>query len=176
VGGAQRPKDLPYPTLADPDDTGEVGGGQLLTALHLPQPPQLFDALGASEGAAPQRGEGAAHVVLAHPDLPRHGGRVEWLAAGDLAGLVELLDALQRPSRRLTLLELGAAAAGVGGLQGLELLGSWVAVADRLGAQVGQASVGLVAGAEGVEPLAGDRGGGADLPGEGGRVELLTAL
>jgi transposase len=35
VGGAQRPKHLPNPALADADQAGEVGGGQPLAALHL---------------------------------------------------------------------------------------------------------------------------------------------
>jgi hypothetical protein len=37
--------------------------------------------------------------VLAHPDIPRYGWRVEWLATGDLTGLLELFDARQRPPR-----------------------------------------------------------------------------
>jgi hypothetical protein len=146
-----------------------------LAALGLPQPPELGDALGAGEGAAAKGGEGAAHVVLADADLAGDRGRVERLAAGGLAVLVELLDALQRPPSRRLLLGLGAAAAGVGGLQRLELPGGGVAVADRLGPQIGQPSVGLPAGAQGVQPLAGDRGGGADLAGQGGGVELLAA-
>jgi len=98
--------------------------------------------------------------VLAGADLPGDRGRVELLAAGDLAVLVELLDALQRPACRRMLLDLGSAAAGVRGLQGLELLGGRVAVADRLAAQAGQSPVGSVAGAQGMEPLARSCGGG----------------
>jgi hypothetical protein len=103
-----------------------------LAALGLPQPPQLLDALSAGKRTASQRGQGAAHIVLAHPDLPGHGGRVERRTAGDLTLLVALLDLLQRPPRRPAVLELGSAAAGVGGLQGGELLGGRSAVAGRL--------------------------------------------
>jgi len=60
--------------------------------------------------------------VLAHLDLAGDLGRVELLATGDLAGLVELLDALQRPPRRGRLVGLGSATVGVDGLQRLELL------------------------------------------------------
>jgi hypothetical protein len=49
---------------------------------------------GGGECATPQREQGAAHILLAHPDPAGDRGRVEWLAAGDLASLVELLDAL----------------------------------------------------------------------------------
>jgi hypothetical protein len=38
-GGAQRPQDLPHPALADPDQPGDVGEGEALAALGLPQPP-----------------------------------------------------------------------------------------------------------------------------------------
>jgi hypothetical protein len=131
--------------------------------------------LGAGQGAAPQGDQGAAHVVLAHPNLASDFGRVELLTAGDLAGLVELLDAVQRPPRRQTLLELGAAAVGVGALQRLELLRGWVAVTNWLDAQASQPPVGLLAGAQGVQPLAGDRAGGADLSRQLGRVERLAA-
>jgi len=96
VGGAQRPKDLADAAFTDADDAGQIGDGEPLAALGLPQPPELLDALGAGEGAAAERGQGAAYVVLAAPDLAGDLGRVERLAAGDLAALVELLDALQR--------------------------------------------------------------------------------
>jgi hypothetical protein len=135
----------------------------------------LLDPLGVGEGAAPQRDQGAAHIVLAHSNLPRHGGRVQVLATGDLTGLVELLDPLQRLVCRPTVLKLGSAAVGIGSLQGGELLAGWAAVADRLGPQVPQARVALAAGAQGVEPLAGDRGGGADLGCQLGRIERLAA-
>jgi hypothetical protein len=49
---------------------------------------------GVGERATPQRGQGAAHILLAHSDLAGDHGRVEWLVTGDLVGLVELLDAL----------------------------------------------------------------------------------
>ena len=156
-------QDLPHPALADPDQAGDVGEFEPLAALGLPQLPELLDALGAGQGAAPQRGQGAAHIVLAHPDLSGDLGRVELLATGDLAGLVELLDALQRPPRRAAVLGLGSAAVGVGGLQGLQLLRGWPAVAGRLRPQAGQPPVALLAGAQGVQPLAGDGAGGADL-------------
>jgi hypothetical protein len=176
VGGAQRAKDLPHAALPDPDDAGQVGEGDALAALHLPQPPQLLNALCGGEGAAPEGGDGAAHVVLAHPDQPGDYGRVEWLAAGDLVVLVELLDALQRPPGRPGVLRLGAAAAAVGGLQRLELLRGRVAVADRLGPQLGKSSVGPIAGAQRVEPLPRDRGCGPDLTRQRGRIELLAVL
>jgi hypothetical protein len=48
-------------------------------------------------------------------------------------------------------------------------------VADRLGPQAAQAGVGLAAGPQAVQPLAGDRGGGADLGRQLGRVEPLAA-
>jgi hypothetical protein len=123
---------------------------------------------------APQRQQGAAHVVLAHVELAGDRGRDEWLATGDLVVLVELLDALQRPPRGPGVLDLGAGAAGVGRLQGLDLLGGRVAVADRLAAQASQSAVGLVAGAQGVQPLAGDRGRRADLGRQLGGVEPLA--
>ena len=123
VGGAQGAEHLPDSALADPDQPGDVGGGEPLAAFGLPQPPQLLDPLRVGEGAAPQRDQGTAHIVLAHPDLPRHGCRVQVLAAGDLTGLVELLDPLQRPVCRPTVLDLGSAAVGIGSLQGGELLG-----------------------------------------------------
>jgi hypothetical protein len=145
-----------------------------VAALGLPQPPQLLDALGAGQGAAPQCGEGATHIVLAGSDLPGELSRVQRSAAGDLAGLVELLDALQRPPRRPGVFGLGSAAAGIGGMQRVELLGGWVAMADRLGAQIAQARVAQAAGAQGVQPLAGDRGGGADLGCQFGRIEWLA--
>ena len=122
VGGAQRPQDLPYPALAGPDQAGDVGDGEALAALSLPQPPELGDALGAGESAASERGQGAAHIVLAHPGLAGNRGWVQLLTSGDLAGLVELLDALQRPPRRGRLVGLGSATVGVDGLQRLELL------------------------------------------------------
>src|SRR5512133_4018591 len=146
-----------------------------MAALGLPQPPELGNALGAGLGAAPQRDQGAPHIVLAYPSLASDRGRVERLAAGDLTGLVELLDAVQRPPRRSGVFELGAAPVGVDGLQRLELLRGWLAVACRLDAQASQPPVGLAAGAQGVEPLAGDRAGGADLGRQLGRVELLAA-
>ena len=174
VGGAQRPQDLPYPALAGPDQAGDVGDGEALAALGLPQPPELGDALGAGESAASERGQGAAHIVLAHPNLLGDRGRVERLTLGDLAGLVDLLDPLQCQSRRRTLVGLGPAAVSVGGLQRDQLLAGWVAVADRLSPQASQARVGLVAGPQGVQPLAGNRGGGPDLGREYLRVEPLT--
>jgi hypothetical protein len=61
--------------------------------------------------------------MLAHLDLPGRLGPIQRLATGDLAGLVALFDALQRPVWRPTVLDLGSAAAGVGRLQCLELLG-----------------------------------------------------
>ena len=67
------------------------------------------------------------------------------------------------------------AAVGVGGLQPGSCSGVGAAVADRLGPQAGQPPVALLAGAQGVQPLAGDRGGGADLGRQLGRVELLAA-
>ena len=70
---------------------------------------------------------------------------------------------------------VGAAAVGVDGLQRLQLLRGRVAVADRLGPQASQARVGLAAGPQGVQPLAGDRGGGADLGRQLGWVEPLAA-
>ena len=163
VGGAQRPKDLPHPALADPDQPSHLAEFEALAALGLPQPPELLDPLGAGQGAAAQRDQGATHIVLAHPNRLGDLGRVERLTSGDLAGLVELLDALQRPPRRAAVLDLGSAAVGVGGLQGLQLLGGWPAVAGRLGPQAGQPPVALLAGAQGVQPLAGDGAGGADL-------------
>jgi hypothetical protein len=105
---------------------------EALAALGLPQPPELLDPLRRGERTASKRGQGAAHIVLAHPDLPGHGGRVQRLAAGDLTLLVALLNLLQRPPRRPAVLELGSAAAGVGGLQRGELLGGRSAVAGRL--------------------------------------------
>jgi hypothetical protein len=162
--------------LADADQAGHLGEGEPLAALHLPQPPELLDALGGGEGAAAERQQGAAHVVLTHPDLPGDLGRVEGLAAGDLVVLVELLDALQGPPRRRGVLKLGAAAVGVGGLQRLELVGGRLAVADRLAPQASQPAVGLLPGAQRVQPLAGNRGAGSDLTGEGSRLELLAAL
>ena len=164
VGGAQRPQDLPHPALADPDQAGDVAEFEALAALGLPQPPELLDPLGAGQGAAAQRAKGAAHIVLAHPELLADRGRVEWLAVGEFASLVALLDALQRPPRRAVVLDVGSAAVGVGGLQRLQLLGGWPAVAGRFGPEAGQPPVALLAGAEGVEPLAGDGAGGADLP------------
>ena len=122
MGGAQRPQDLAHATLADPDQPGHLSEGEPLATLGLPQPPQLGDPLGAGQGAAPQRGQGATHIVLAHLDLAGDLGRIQRLATGDLAGLVELFDLLQRPVCRPTVLELGSAAAGVGRLQCLELL------------------------------------------------------
>jgi hypothetical protein len=171
VGGPQRPQDLPHPTLADPDQAGDVGEGEPLATLDLPEPPELLDPLGAGQGAASQRDKGAAHEVLAHPDLVGDLGRVELLAAGDLAGLVELLDPLQRQSLRRMLVGLGSAAIGVGGLQRGQLLRGWVAMADRLGPQASQARVGLVAGPQGVQPLAGNHAGGADLGRQLARIE-----
>jgi hypothetical protein len=94
VGGAQRPQHLPHPTLPDPQQAGHIGEGEPLAALGLPQPPQLLDPLGAGERTAAERGQGAAQIVLAHPDLPGQGGRVQRLTAGDLTLLVALLDAL----------------------------------------------------------------------------------
>ena len=116
VDGAQRPQDLPDAALADADDAGHLREGELLAALDLPQPPEVFDALGAGEAATAEGGEGAAHVVLAHADIPCHRGRIEGLAMGDLVVLVELLDALQRPPGWRGVVDVGAAAAGVGGL------------------------------------------------------------
>jgi hypothetical protein len=175
VGGPQWPQDLPHPALPDPDQPGHIGEGEPLATLGLPQPPQLLNPLGAGQGAAPQRGQGAAHIVLAHLDLAGDLGWVERLAPGDLAGLVELLDPLQRPVCRRRLLGLGSATLGIGSLQGDELVVGWAAVAHWLGSQTGQARVGPVASAEGVQPLAGDRGAGADLGGQLGRVEWLPA-
>jgi hypothetical protein len=117
VGGAQRRQDLAHAALADPDQPGHLGEGEPLATLGFPQPPQLGDPLGAGQGAAPQRGQGATDVVGAHPNLPSHLGRIQRLATGDLAGLVALFDALQRPVWRPTVLDLGSAAAGVGRLQ-----------------------------------------------------------
>jgi hypothetical protein len=132
VGGAQRPQDLPHPGLPDPQQAGHIGEREPLAALGLPQPPQLLDPLGAGEGAASERGQGAADIVLAHPDLPGHGGRVQRLITGDLTLLVALLDALQRRPCWVAVVAGGSAAAGVGGLQRLELLGGRSAVAGRL--------------------------------------------
>jgi hypothetical protein len=137
VGGPQRPEHLPDPALADPDQASDVTELEALTALGLPQPPQLLDTLGVGEGTAPERGQGAAHVVRTDPDLPGDLGRIQRAAAGDLAGLVELLDMLQRLSHCGRLVGLGSAAAGVGGLQCLELLRGWAAVAGRLAPQAG---------------------------------------
>jgi hypothetical protein len=75
----------------------------------------------------------------------------------------------------VAVLERGSAAAGVGGLQRLELLGGRSAVAGRFGPEAGQPPVALLTGAEGVQPLAGDCAGGADLGGQRGRVEWLAA-
>jgi hypothetical protein len=166
VGGAQGAEHLPDSALADPDQAGHIGEREPLAALGLPQPPELLDAGGVGQRTAPERAEGAANIVLAHADLLGDLDRVELLTVGDLMGLVELLYALQRPPRRRRLLELGSAAIGVGGLQHLELLGGWAAVAGRLGPQTRQPPVSLLAGAEGVQPLAGDRRGGADLAGQ----------
>ena len=79
----KRAQDLPDPALADPDQPGDVGDGEPLAAFGLPQPPQLLDPLGAGQGAAAQRDQGAAHIVLAHPNLPRDGsaGSSGWLRA-----------------------------------------------------------------------------------------------
>jgi hypothetical protein len=153
VGGPQWPQDLADPALADADQAGHVGERKPLATLDLPQPPELLDPLGAGEGAAAQRAKRAADVVLADADLPGDLGHIQRLAAGDLAGLVELLDPLQRQSLRRMLVGLGSAAIGVGGLQRGQLLRGWVAVADRLGPQASQPRVGLVAGAQGVQPL-----------------------
>jgi hypothetical protein len=58
----------------------------------------------------------------------------------------------------------------------VELLGSGAAVADWFGPQARQPWVALLAGAKGVQPLAGNRGGGGvDLLGKLGRVEPLAA-
>jgi hypothetical protein len=113
--------------------------------------------------------------VLAHLDPAGDLGRVERLATVGLAGLVELLDPLQRPLCRPTVLELGSATFGIGGLQRAELLIGWAAVADRLNSQAHEPPVALLAGAEGVQPLAGDCGGGADLGGQLRRVQWLAA-
>jgi hypothetical protein len=123
---------LPDPALPDSQQAGHLGEGEPLAGLGLPQPPQLGDPLGAGEGTAAERGQGAADIVLAHPDLSGHGGRVQRLTAGDLTLLVALLHTLQRPPCRVAVLKGGAAAAGVGGLQGGELVGGRSAVAGRL--------------------------------------------
>jgi hypothetical protein len=57
VGGSQRPKYLPYPALAGPDQAGDVGDGEPLAALGLPQLPELGDALGAGRLFVMKRGE-----------------------------------------------------------------------------------------------------------------------
>jgi hypothetical protein len=44
----------------DPDQASHISEGEPLATLDLPQPPELGDALGAREGAAPRREQGAA--------------------------------------------------------------------------------------------------------------------
>jgi hypothetical protein len=148
----------------------------VLTALLLDHPPELGDPLGVGQLPAPQRGQGLGGVGAAHVDLAGKRGRLQVLAVADLAGPPCLFDPLQRAGGRLAWrLDLGPAAAGVGGLQRRELVGGWLAVAGRLGPQRGQARVAGAGGPQGVQPLPGGRHGGAELAGELGRVQRCAA-
>jgi hypothetical protein len=168
---AQRPQHLPDPALAHPQHAGGVGRGQVPAAVALDHPPQLLDPLRRGHGPAPQGGQDLGGVRPADADLPGDLGRVELAATRLLVGAVELLDALQRPVRHRLVLELGSAAAGVGGPQRGELLGRGGAVLGWLAAQRGQGRVAVAGGAEGAQPLAGHGGGDAGLAGQLVRVE-----
>ncbi len=175
LAGAQRPQHLPDPALTDPEHAGGVGGGQVPAAVAFDHPPELFDPLGGGHGPAAQGGQGLGGVGAANADLAGDLGRVKAPAVGLLLLVVELLDALQRVIRRRLRLEIGSAAAGVGGLQRGELLGGGGAVLGRLAAQPGQGGVAVAGGAEGAQPLAGHGGGDAGLAGQASRVQPAVA-
>jgi hypothetical protein len=99
VGGPQRPQHLADPALAHADQAGDVGERKPLSALDLPQPPELLNPLGIGQFPAAQRAKGVTDVVLADADLAGDVGRVERPATGDLSVAVELLDLLQRLAR-----------------------------------------------------------------------------
>jgi len=174
--GAQRPQHLADAALTDAEHPGDRRGVQALAALVLGHPPELSNPLGVGQLPAPQRRQGLRGVGAAHADLAGKRGRVQVLAVANLAGPPCLLDALQRTGGRLRgRLDLGTAPAGEGGLQPGELVRGWLAVAGRLGAQRRQARVARPGDPQGVQPLLGGPGGGADLTRELGRIQRCAA-
>ncbi len=162
--GPQRPQHLADPTLTDAEHPGDRGGVQVLAAVAFDQAPELGDALGVGQFPAAQCRQGLRGVGAAHANLAGNRCRVEVVAVADLAGPPCLLDALQRTAGRLDgRFDLGTAAAGEGGLQPCELVGGWLAVAGRLGAQHGQAWIARPRRPQGVQPLPRRPGGRADL-------------
>jgi hypothetical protein len=177
AGGAQGADDPLHVRLARTEFGGQVGQVDPPAALDLPLLVSVLDALAHRRLPGLQRDQGAGDVVAAGAKLAGECGGVEWLPGGLLAPVGQL-DAVgeriraHRPGRLL----LGEGAAGAEPLgEGGELIGVDLAVVLGAGAQAGQPRVLLVDAAEGVQPLAGHRGRGAQLAGDRGGVQPLAA-